>query len=33
MTQDFLDWVAECTVALIFILILLAAMTGKNKNK
>lgn len=33
MKQDFLDWVAECTVAFVFILILLAAMTGKNKNK
>lgn len=33
MKQAFLDWVAECTVALLFIVILLAAMTGKNKNK
>lgn len=33
MKQDFLDWVAECTVALVFILILLAASVGHKKKK
>jgi hypothetical protein len=33
MKQDFLDWVAECTVALVFILILIAASVGKKNKK
>lgn len=33
MKQAFLDWVAECTVALVFIVILLAAMVNKKRNK
>lgn len=33
MKQAFLDWVAECTVAFVFIAILLAAMVNKKRNK
>lgn len=33
MKQDFLDWVADCTIALVFILILLAASVGPKRKK